>query len=88
MERNVSMSPGEKRLFDVLTDVLLIDEEHYLDDFGPDEIDTWDSLATVSIAAALAREFGFTMPPEQMASIETIGDIKSALRSGGVELDP
>ena len=80
------MSPNDQKLLNVLEEILLIDESQYKDDHGPDEIDTWDSLATVSIAAALEKEFGYQMSPEQMATLECIGDIKAALRSGGVEM--
>lgn len=80
------MSPNDRKLMSMLERILLIDESQYQDDQGPDEIETWDSLATVSIAAALEEEFGYSMSPEQMAMLECIGDIKAALRSGGVEV--
>ncbi|MGH0037002.1 MAG: phosphopantetheine-binding protein [Myxococcota bacterium] len=80
------MSPNDQKLMRVLEEILLIEEAQYQDDQGPDEIDTWDSLATADIAEALAKQFGFDMSPEQMATLECIGDIKEALRSGGVEI--
>ena len=80
------MSPNDQRLLNVLEKILLIDESQYRDEQGPDEIDTWDSLASVSIAASVEEEFGYRMSPEQMAMLECIGDIKVALRSGGVEI--
>ena len=46
----------------------------------------WDSLATTDIAEALQKHFGYEMSPEQMAMLECIGDIKDALRSGGVDI--
>lgn len=80
------MSPNDQRLLNVLEKILLIDESQYGDELGPDEIDTWDSLASVSIAAGVEEEFGYRLSPEQMAMLECIGDIKAALRSGGVEI--
>ena len=80
------MSPHDQKLLSVLEEILLIDETQYRDDYGPDEIETWDSLATVSIAAGVEKEFGFSMSPEQMAMLESIGDIKEALRSGGIDI--
>lgn len=80
------MSANDRKLFRLLEEVLLISESEYRDDHGPDEIGTWDSLATVSIAVSVEAEFGYSMPPEQMAMLESIGDIKAALRSGGIDI--
>ncbi len=80
------MSPNDRKLFSLLEGILLISPSEYLDDHGPDEIGTWDSLATVSIAAGVEAEFGYSMPPEEMAMLGSIGDIKAALRSGGIEI--
>jgi acyl carrier protein len=79
------MSPNDIKLRDLLIEVLLIDENQYKNDYGPDEIETWDSLASVNIAAAVEKEFGYVMSPEEMASMESIGDIKEYLRSGGID---
>ncbi|MEZ5358262.1 MAG: acyl carrier protein [Candidatus Zixiibacteriota bacterium] len=78
------MTPNDEKLMRILEEVLLIDESQYNDDYGPDEIETWDSLATVNIAAGLEKEFGYSMDPEVMAELECIGDIKEALKGGGV----
>ncbi|MEW6052152.1 MAG: acyl carrier protein [Candidatus Zixiibacteriota bacterium] len=78
------MSPNNQKLLRLLEDILLIDDTQYRDEFGPDEIETWDSLAMVSIAAAVEKEFGYAMTPEEMVSMGTIGDIKSVLRGQGV----
>lgn len=81
------MTPNDEKLMRILEEVLLIDESQYQDDFGPDEIETWDSLATVNIAGGVEKEFGFSMDPETMAELECIGDIKEALKTGGVTFE-
>jgi acyl carrier protein len=81
------MSPNDLKLRNLLFEILLIDEDEYLDDYGPDEIETWDSLAMVTIASAIEKEFGHALSPEEMVSLESIGNIKDILRSRGVELD-
>ena len=78
------MSPNEHRLLRLLEDILLIDEFQFRDDYGPDEIETWDSLAIVNIASAVEKEFGYAMSPEEMVSLGSIGDIKFILRARGV----
>jgi acyl carrier protein len=75
------MSPNDQKLKNLLIDILLIDDDQYRDDYGPDEIETWDSLAMVRIAGGVEKEFGYAMSPEEMVSLATIGDIKSILRS-------
>lgn len=81
------MSSNNLKLRNLLVEILLIDEDQYQDDYGPDEIETWDSLATVNIAAAVEKEFGYAMSPAEMASLKSIGDIKDALRSGGIDFN-
>ncbi len=81
------MSPNDLKLKHLLVDILLIDDHQYRDDYGPDEIDTWDSLAMVRIANAVEKEFGYAMSPEEMVSLGSIGDIKSVLRTQNVPFD-
>jgi len=64
----------------ILVDVLLIEEHQYQDAYGPDDIETWDSLAAVRIATAVKEEFGYELQPLELVSIATIGDIKDVLR--------
>ncbi|MNP85330.1 acyl carrier protein [compost metagenome] len=64
----------------------MMEDELYLDENGPEQIEGWDSLATVSMAVALQQEFGQHMTIEEVAEIHTIGDIKQYLRYKGVDL--
>jgi len=81
------MSNKDSKLKNLLIDILLIDEEEYSDHNGPDEIETWDSLAMVKIAVGIEKEFGYSMSPEEMVSLESIGDIKEILRSKDILSD-
>jgi acyl carrier protein len=81
------MSPNDLKLRDLLVETLLIDDEQYLDENGPDTIETWDSLAMVRIAAGIGEAFGYDMTPEEMVSLESIGDIKAILRSHDIRFD-
>jgi acyl carrier protein len=74
------MSADDRKLKEILVEVLLIDDAQYRDDFGPDEIETWDSLATVRIASAVESSFRYAMTPEEMVSLNLIGDIKKVLQ--------
>ena len=81
------MSPNDLKLRDLLVEVLLIDDEQYRDENGPDTIETWDSLAMVRIAAGVEQAFGYSMAPEEMVSLESIGDIKALLRARDIRFD-
>lgn len=78
------MSPNDAKLKDVLVETLLIEDVDYQDNNGPEEIETWDSLAMVSIAAGVEAAFGYSMSPEEIVAMRSIGDIKSILRRHGV----
>jgi acyl carrier protein len=83
------VSPSEVandvKLKSLLVDVLLIEEEQYRDDYGPDQIASWDSLGMIEIAAAIHEHFGETLEPEEMVALRSIGDIKAVLRQRGVD---
>lgn len=78
------MSPNDQKLRRLLEDILLIDDDQYRDEFGPDEIETWDSLAMINIATAVEKEFDYAMTPEEMVSLGSIGDIKQILSGQGI----
>jgi acyl carrier protein len=82
------MSPNDLKLRNLLVEILLIDDEQYRDENGPDTIETWDSLAMVRIATGVEEAFDYSMTPEEMVSLDSIGDIKSILRSHDIAFDP
>lgn len=81
------MSPNDLKLRNLLVETLLIDDDQYRDENGPDAIETWDSLAMVRIATGVEEVFGYTMTPEEMVSLESIGDIKAILRLHDIGFD-
>ena len=70
----------------LVIEVLLIEDEEYQDANGPDEIATWDSLATVAIASAIEKSFGIRVPPDDMAAFNCIGDIREFCRAQGLDV--
>ena len=81
------MSPNDLKLRNLLVEILLIDDDQYRDENGPDAIETWDSLAMVRIAVGVEEAFGYKMTPEEMVSLDSIGDIKAILRSHDIGFD-
>jgi acyl carrier protein len=70
----------------LVIDILLIEDDEYQDANGPDEIATWDSLATVTLASAIERSFGVKVPPDDMAAFNCIGDVKQFCRAQGLNV--
>jgi acyl carrier protein len=79
-------SDNDAKLRSLLLDVFLMDEALYRDEHGPEQIASWDSLATVSMAVGVNETFGHHMTPQDVAKVKTIGDIKAYLRSKGVAI--
>jgi len=79
------LSPNDVKLRNLLVDVILIDDDQYRDDYGPDEIASWDSVGMVEIAVAIEKRFGYPLSPDEMVSLRSIGDIKKVLRSQGID---
>jgi acyl carrier protein len=86
VSRRGPFADADVRLKRLIVDVLLIDDEDYRDEYGPDDIASWDSLATVRLAGAIEKEFGVTVPSDDMAAFNTIGDVKQFCRVNGIDL--
>jgi acyl carrier protein len=83
------MTPSENRqtLTNLLADVFLLDEDSLADDLTRAEIDTWDSLGTVSLALGVDETFGYHMKPEEAIGLESISDLVALLRERGIEIE-
>lgn len=82
----MSAKENDEKLKALLLDVFMMDEALYADANGPMQIETWDSLATVSMAVGVHEAFGHHMTPEEVGEVRTIADIKAFLRRNGVEI--
>jgi acyl carrier protein len=81
------MSPNDLKLRNLLVEILLIDDDQYRDENGPDAIETWDSLGMVRIAVGIEESFGYGMTPDEIVSLDSIGNIKAILRSHDIRFD-
>ena len=80
------MVPAKNRekLKKLLMDIFLLDESEF--DFGltRDQVETWDSLAVVSLAVGVHETFGYHFTPEEATSIRSVQDIIDNLESKGI----
>lgn len=70
----------------MLREVFLLRQEEINDSYGPAQIKTWDSYATVVLAAAVEKYFGIKLTIKELIQIKNIGDVKFFLRNKGVEI--
>lgn len=78
---------GRDKLNDLLMEVFLIEEDEVTDDLRRADLDTWDSLGTVSLAVGVEEVFGYHMTPEQATGLESVADLVVLLRATGVEIE-
>ena len=60
--------------------------EEVEDNFGPDQIEEWDSLNHIDLVTELEEEFEIELAVEDVSRMYTIGDIKKILRKYKVKL--
>jgi len=82
----MTIAANNDKLKNMLVDIFMMDASEYADDRGPNEIEGWDSLATVSMSVSIQQQFGEQMSIEDVAAIHNIGDIRQFLRSRGVAI--
>ncbi len=77
------MSNREK-LRDLLLEVLLLTDEEFSYDLKRDQVETWDSLAVVAIAAGIDETFGYHFTPDEAVAITGVQDIIRILEREGI----
>ncbi len=77
------MSNSEK-LKDLLVEIFLLEDDEFSFDLSRDDIETWDSLGTVSMAVGIQEEFGYHMTPEEATKMASVHEIKTLLEGNGI----
>ena len=80
------MAENEERLREILSKILLIDEGEIDDELSRDGLADWDSMTHLMLISEVESVFGITFTDEEMMAINTIGDLRSVLRKGGVKV--
>jgi len=63
------------KLAAIFEDVLDLDDPELSEATSGDDIEDWDSLANVRLMVAVEKAFGIELTTDEMADIETLGDI-------------
>lgn len=72
------------QLKELMLDILLLEPAEYSLELSRDQVETWDSLAVVSIAVGLDETFGYHPTPAEATAIHSVGDIVELLERNGI----
>ena len=72
-------------LIKVFAEVLDCDPASLSDDSSPDNTKGWDSVAAMSLVAAVEETFGVELSTREIIAMRTIGLARQVLRRKGVE---
>ena len=78
---------NKEKLEDLMIDILLIDPEEYSLNLKREDIDSWDSLAVVSIAVGCHETFGYHFDPAEATSINCVQDIMRILETKSISFN-
>lgn len=71
-------------LIDLVAGVLNMPADQLTPDSGPKTVSKWDSLAHVTIAAAVEQTYGVVLTMPEILSIKSIGGMQQILQRHGV----
>ena len=73
-----------KKLKTILAKILLIDESKINDEMSRKTVKEWDSMAHLMLVSELESNFEVTMDDNDIMEIQTVADIKNALKKLGI----
>lgn len=72
------------KLIELVASVLNVPASNLDQESGPANQDSWDSLAHVTIVAAVEGTFGINLTMSEILAIKTVGDLADVLNRHGV----
>ncbi len=78
------MNENLEKLKNLFIDVFLITPEEFNLELNRKEMDTWDSLAVVSLAVGIQDTFGYHPTPEEAVKIASVKDVIGLLETKGI----
>ena len=75
---------NREKLSDLLLDIFLLEPEEFSFDLTREDVETWDSLAVVSVAVGVKETFGYHFTPEAATGVARVQDIIDLLENKGI----
>lgn len=72
------------RLITLFADVLHIDEARLSEDSSPETLEEWDSVAAMTLMAALEHTFNIRLTTRDFLTMHSIAMVRAVLRKKGV----
>ena len=75
---------NRNKLQKLIMDIFLLSESEFRFDLKREDIKTWDSLGTVSMAVGVQESFGHHFTPAEAMGVEGVQDIMRLLEAKGL----
>lgn len=75
---------NREKLSNLLIDIFLLEPEEFSFELSREEVETWDSLAVVSVAVGVKETFDYHLMPEEATGIQKVQDIIDLLETKGI----
>jgi acyl carrier protein len=72
-------------LNDIISKILVIDESTIKDELSRADVEEWDSMTHLILISEIEQNFNVMFNDDDIASIQTIGDIKKILEKENVK---
>lgn len=76
-----------KRLKEILSRVLEIDEDSITDETSPENIENWDSFSGLLLVSELERVFKIRFTMQEVTEVKNVGDIIEKLKNHRINLN-
>lgn len=76
---------NKDKVYKIIKEVFPLTEGEISNDWGPDQIQEWDSLGHLNLVMALGEKFDVSLEFNEVMSIETVGDIYKVLNEKGIK---
>lgn len=71
-------------LIELIAGVLALSPDQLTMESGPKNLSTWDSLAHITIVAAVERTYGVRLTMPEILSVQSIANLQAVLQTHGV----
>ncbi len=71
---------------DIITKILLLENEQINDNVSRDDLEEWDSMTHLALVSELEQVFNIFLTDDDVTEIKTIGDIKKTLNKYEIKI--
>lgn len=72
-------------LNEIVTKILLVEEDQITNDLSRDDVEEWDSMTHLVLISELEQEFNVVFSDDEIADVQDVGGLRNLLAKYGVE---